>query len=415
MKIIFVSYSHKDSEFAKKLVSWLEGQGHTVWMDKNKILPGANYVSSIAEGIGKADAFLPLLSPDSVKSKWVAKEIMYALESDKDIIPVLVQFAEIPEHIKFAITGIHHVDFEGTKDLDPWDELDKALQSHDGSLESSSEDTESTLAKDQLYKYVKSQQRKLAPALWGLCAVFLVGFFVLYFGMGQGNEKPKVSDMLAANVVVVSSGSEEVAQVLKLAFSQQIKGDTPTAALGIMVQKKGGDAPWKNLNDGDTLDSQDNYRIVFQPETPSFLYVFQIDSSGKLDWLFPKNNSSPYSSGENPVKPGIWQQLPSEGEAFHLDENIGIEHIYTAVTANRWVELEQFLQKASVAKPVKISSPLRLKTRGVGGARVVSNLPLGMIPDVSNDIQSILIGKDGVLIKEKWFYHSEFKKSQLSI
>jgi len=414
LKTIFVSYSHQDNVFAKKLVSWLEGQGHTVWMDKNKILPGANYVSSIAEGIGNADAFLPLLSPDSVKSKWVAKEIMYALESDKDIIPVLVQFAEIPEHIKFAITGIHHVDFERTEDLDPWDELDKALQSHDGSLEHSSEGTETTLAKDQLYKYVKSQQRKLAPAIWGFCAVFLVGFFVLYFGMGQGNEKSKVSDMLAANVVVVSSGSDEVAKVLKLVFTQKIDGQTPSAALGIMVQKGGGSAPWKNLDDGDTLDSLDNYRIVVQTETPSFLYVFQIDSSGKLDWLFPENSSSQYSSGNNPVKSGIWQQLPSEKEAFRLDDNIGIEHIYTVVTTIRWVELEQFLQKASKAKPVKISAPLGLKTRGVGGARVV-NLPPDITPDSSKDIQSILTGKDGVLIKERWFYHSKSKVDNLSI
>ena len=69
MKNVFVSYSHRDLDFAKKLVIWLEERGYKVWMDKKRILPGANYLDSIADGIGKADAFIPLLSPESVSSK----------------------------------------------------------------------------------------------------------------------------------------------------------------------------------------------------------------------------------------------------------------------------------------------------------------------------------------------------------
>ena len=79
------------------------------------------------------------------------------------------------------------------------------------------------------------------------------------------------------------------------------------------------------------------------------------------------------------------------------------------------MELEHILQKASIANPVKITSPIGLKTRGVGGARVTGTPPLGMNADTPNEIRSILTGKGGVLIKETWFYHVKEQQSNMSI
>lgn len=408
MKTVFVSYSHGDGEFAQKLVSWLEKQGHTVWMDKKKILPGANYVSSIAEGIRNADVFLPLLSPASVKSRWVAKEIMYALESDKDIIPVLVQFAEIPEHLKFAITGIHHVDFENVNEIDPWAVLDKALHSHGNDEGCSLDFEDSKSGREGLQVFFKRQQRKFVPVSIGLL-LGLVVFLLLYLGLQRGNKKQTAQHIKAQNVVVVSSGSEDVAQVLNYAFSQKLEGTAPSAALGVLVQKRGGAAPWGALNSGDTLTSHDNYKIVFRPDHSCYVYVFQIDSSGHLDWLFPKNSTSTYSSGMNPIQAGKWHEMPGEGLAFHLDEMLGVEHIYIVMTENRWLEMEHRLQNGAAANPVRISEPLDLKTRGVGGSRVVKSYPQDMFSDSAGNIKSIIEGTDGVLVMEKWFYHERAK------
>ena len=42
-----------------------------------------------------------------------------------------------------------------------------------------------------------------------------------------------------------------------------------------------------------------------------WLYVFQVDSSGKIQWLFPRNDSSAFSCGANPVAPGQLAQIPA--------------------------------------------------------------------------------------------------------
>ena len=44
MASLFISYSREDMDFAKKLVRLLEEKGHEGWMDKKRILGGANYL-----------------------------------------------------------------------------------------------------------------------------------------------------------------------------------------------------------------------------------------------------------------------------------------------------------------------------------------------------------------------------------
>ncbi|MCK4821903.1 toll/interleukin-1 receptor domain-containing protein, partial [bacterium] len=129
MANVFVSYSRQDIEFAKKLVEWLEKKGHRVWMDKKRILGGADYREEIADGISSADVFISLLSPDSVTSKWVKREIYYADDKDKFIIPVLVRFVKFPQEFQLALTGVHYVDLTAASSKkDPWSELERALE-----------------------------------------------------------------------------------------------------------------------------------------------------------------------------------------------------------------------------------------------------------------------------------------------
>ena len=44
--------------FTKKVVHFLEEKGYQIWMDKRRLLEGANFLKEIADGIGKADVFL---------------------------------------------------------------------------------------------------------------------------------------------------------------------------------------------------------------------------------------------------------------------------------------------------------------------------------------------------------------------
>jgi len=202
--------------------------------------------------------------------------------------------------------------------------------------------------------------------------------------------------------------SAEVESALRLAYSTERQELAPSAAAAIMVQRgaKAAD-PWRPLVEGETMSSVDKYRIVFQPEEAAFFYVFQVDNSGKLDWLFPRNNSSQYSMGANPAPADAWTQLPDGGQAFYLDENLGVEHIYIIATLSRWVDLETVLAKASKSSRSKssIQYAFNLQTRGVGGTRLIDSPPPQSTQASPASVRQLIKGKAGVLVVERWFKH----------
>jgi len=87
---VFISYGRKHSlDFAKKLHDRMAEDGFDVWFDKNDIPLGVDFQNQIDEGIEKADNFLFVISPHSVKSEFCRKEIELAIKLNKRIIPLL--------------------------------------------------------------------------------------------------------------------------------------------------------------------------------------------------------------------------------------------------------------------------------------------------------------------------------------
>ena len=75
MAKIFISYSRKDTDFAKRLASELEKNDLDFWVDWEGIPPTVDWWKQIEKGIEEADAFLYLISPDSSASKICGQEI----------------------------------------------------------------------------------------------------------------------------------------------------------------------------------------------------------------------------------------------------------------------------------------------------------------------------------------------------
>ncbi|MEN9563055.1 MAG: hypothetical protein RIR73_1299, partial [Chloroflexota bacterium] len=69
MTSVFISYSRKDSAIAHTLMSEIKSQGMDVWVDWEDIPPAVGWLDQILQGIEQADAFIFLISPDSVKSE----------------------------------------------------------------------------------------------------------------------------------------------------------------------------------------------------------------------------------------------------------------------------------------------------------------------------------------------------------
>lgn len=109
---VFVSYSSKDKEFAKQLVSDLRTSGIKVWVDMWEIAVGDSIIEKIAKAIQENDYIAVVLSQHSCKSPWVTKELALALTKELDqkrvvVLPLLAKKCEIPPMLKDK----HYINF----------------------------------------------------------------------------------------------------------------------------------------------------------------------------------------------------------------------------------------------------------------------------------------------------------------
>jgi hypothetical protein len=97
----FLSYSQQDKETAHKLAADLQQRGVETWFDLWEIGAGDSLIQKIfVEGLANAAFFLVLLSPSSVKSRWVREELDAALvrrlEGVLKVMPILLEPTSIP-------------------------------------------------------------------------------------------------------------------------------------------------------------------------------------------------------------------------------------------------------------------------------------------------------------------------------
>jgi uncharacterized protein YjbI with pentapeptide repeats len=97
----FISYSHEDEEFAKRLHSRLVQERLRVWYAPEDIQAGKKLLEQIDEAIRVHEKLLLLVSEKSMRSKWVRDEIRRARkaevqEAKRKLFPIrLVSFQEV--------------------------------------------------------------------------------------------------------------------------------------------------------------------------------------------------------------------------------------------------------------------------------------------------------------------------------
>ncbi len=90
-KEVFVSHAHQDRAFVAKLTGLLQRHGIKYWYSPKHIVGAQQWHDEIGKALARCDWFLLVLSPNAVKSKWVAHEYFYALNEDRyvqRIVPV---------------------------------------------------------------------------------------------------------------------------------------------------------------------------------------------------------------------------------------------------------------------------------------------------------------------------------------
>ena len=106
MADIFISYSSKDREKAEQLTELLASAGLSVWIDKHGIGAASSWSKEIVQAIDGCKALIVLLSPFSVASENVAKEISLAAEQKKKIVPLDLDPVELSDDLRYHLAGL---------------------------------------------------------------------------------------------------------------------------------------------------------------------------------------------------------------------------------------------------------------------------------------------------------------------
>ena len=118
MSDVFISYSRKDKEFVHILHDALEAAQKNTWVDWEDILPTSEWWQEIEAAIEGADTFICVITPTSIASEYCNKEVEYAYNLHKRILPIVRQdVADITE-VHPALSRHHWIFFRESDDFD---------------------------------------------------------------------------------------------------------------------------------------------------------------------------------------------------------------------------------------------------------------------------------------------------------
>jgi hypothetical protein len=109
-KKVFLSYARADYPSAYHLVEQLTDFEVSGWMDSTDIQAGSAIGSEIRSAIKSSDAMVILVSPDSLRSKWINFELGAGAALDIPIIPIIIGGAGAELDLPPPLQGLDFLD-----------------------------------------------------------------------------------------------------------------------------------------------------------------------------------------------------------------------------------------------------------------------------------------------------------------
>ena len=105
---VFVCYAHDDAGTVYPELERLRDAGINVWYDEG-IPPGSNWRAQVGGALDGAEKVLFYTSNASMASDHCNREINYALDEDKSIVPVLLDDSAMPADLKMGLSRVQMI------------------------------------------------------------------------------------------------------------------------------------------------------------------------------------------------------------------------------------------------------------------------------------------------------------------
>ena len=107
---IFISYSHKDSDFVIPVIGELKRCGFNVWYDSG-IEAGSEWTEYIAEKIEESAVVLVMLSKSALESHNCRREINFAIEEKKEMLVSYIEDVKPSAGMRMQLNVLHALHF----------------------------------------------------------------------------------------------------------------------------------------------------------------------------------------------------------------------------------------------------------------------------------------------------------------
>lgn len=136
---VFISYSRKDyldengqvipGNEVSKIIDRFNAEKISYWLDKDKVLSGNDFTEKIIDNIEASRIFVYLSSANANSSKWTKREVAYADDLGKYIIPVQIDNASYNKQVAFHIIDLAFIPYYANPESG-LDELITSIKTH---------------------------------------------------------------------------------------------------------------------------------------------------------------------------------------------------------------------------------------------------------------------------------------------
>ena len=115
---LFLSHASPNRRFVERLARALKERGVRFFYSKRHIVGARQWHDELGDALARCDWFVLVLSKASVKSIWVKRELLFALEASQyrdRILPVLLEKCAA-DKLSWTLSAFQHIDFTDSFD-----------------------------------------------------------------------------------------------------------------------------------------------------------------------------------------------------------------------------------------------------------------------------------------------------------